>query len=122
MYQVEPERAFRTRNHKLVDAPHILHPFLEIYGFANITKLKDIVIGTSFIYALLERWRPETHNFHFITGECTIILKDVRILLGLRVNGRVVVGSSEISENAWTTSLGRQPPENHIKGRHVCMS
>lgn len=87
-----------------------------------MAKLKDIVIDTSFIYALLERWRPETHTFHFPTGECTITLEDVSMLLVLCVNGRVVVGPSEISTNSWTAFLGRQPPENHIKGRCVCIS
>lgn len=119
---MEPERAFRTRNHKLIDAPHYIQPFLDTYGFANVVKLKDIVIDTSFIYALRERWRPETHTFHFPTGECTITLEDVSMLLGIRVNGRVVVGPSEISASAWTTFLARQPPENHIKGRRVCIS
>lgn len=51
MYQVEPERAFRTRNHKLIDASHIIRPFLDTPRFANVSKLKDIVIDTSFIHA-----------------------------------------------------------------------
>lgn len=95
---------------------------METSGFTNVAKLKDIVIDTSFIYALLERWRPETHTFHFPTGECTITLEDVSMFLGLRVNGRAVVGPSEISASAWTTFLDRQPPENHIKGICVCIS
>ncbi|XP_050878437.1 protein MAIN-LIKE 2-like [Lathyrus oleraceus] len=44
------------------------------------------------------------------------------MLLGLRVNGRAVVGPSDSSASAWTTFLGRQPPENHIKGRHIRIS
>lgn len=122
MYQLELERAFRTQNHKLVDAPPILIPFLETSGFANVKKLKDVVIDTNFIYALLERRRPETHTFHFPTSECTITLEDVSMLLGLHVNGRVVVGPSKISANAWIAFLGRQPPENHINGRRVHIS
>ncbi|XP_050878303.1 protein MAIN-LIKE 2-like [Lathyrus oleraceus] len=44
------------------------------------------------------------------------------MLLGLRLNGRAVIGTSEISASAWTTFLGRQPPKNHIKGRCVSIS
>ena len=59
MYQVEPERAFRTRNHKLIDAPYYIQPFLDTSGFANVVKLKDIFIDTSFIYAILEDGDPK---------------------------------------------------------------
>lgn len=71
---------------------------------------------------MLERWRPKTHTFHFQPGECTITLEDVSMLLGLCVNSRAVVGPSEISASALNMFLGRQPPENQVKGRRVCIS
>ncbi|KAK5770878.1 hypothetical protein PVK06_047035 [Gossypium arboreum] len=45
------------------------------------------------INALIERWRPETHTFHLPCEECTIILEDVHLQLGLPVDGDAVTGS-----------------------------
>ncbi|XP_028073290.1 serine/threonine-protein phosphatase 7 long form homolog [Camellia sinensis] len=44
------------------------------------------------ITALVERWRTETHTFHFPTGEATVTLQDVSVLYGLRIDGRAVTG------------------------------
>ncbi|KAL2340229.1 hypothetical protein Fmac_008169 [Flemingia macrophylla] len=49
-------------------------------------------VDHALVTALVERWRPETHIFHFPTGECTITLEDVALQLGLRVDGLPVVG------------------------------
>ena len=46
------------------------------------------------ISALVERWRPETHMFHLPHGEMSITLQDVEIILGLPIDGEVLVGST----------------------------
>ncbi|XP_058742563.1 protein MAIN-LIKE 2-like [Vicia villosa] len=72
--------------------------------------------------ALLERWRPESHTFHFPTSECTITLEDVSMLLGLRVNGNAVAGPTELDLDMWEEFLGAHPPRTALKGRMVLIS
>ncbi|KAH1063834.1 hypothetical protein J1N35_028821, partial [Gossypium stocksii] len=44
------------------------------------------------IFTLVERWHPETHTFHLPYGECTIILEDVVLQLGLPIDGSTIMG------------------------------
>ncbi|XP_058783760.1 protein MAIN-LIKE 2-like [Vicia villosa] len=117
----DPEQ-FRTRTHKKLDAPDVILPYLARSGFATVARIPHIHIDTSFVMALLERWRPETHTFHFPTGECTITLEDVTMLLGLRVNGNAVAGPTEVDLDMWEEFLGVQPPRTALKGRMVLIS
>ncbi|RYR00031.1 hypothetical protein Ahy_B07g088083 [Arachis hypogaea] len=48
--------------------------------------------------ALVERWRPETHNFVLPVGEITVTLDDVAHIFGLPIDGEPVSG--------WTDSSG----------------
>ena len=41
----------------------------------------------SLISVLFERWRDETHSFHFPIGDMTITLEDMARCWGLRVGG-----------------------------------
>jgi hypothetical protein len=44
------------------------------------------------LFMQLFRWRPETHGFHLPCGEMTITLQDVAMLLGLPIQGNLVIG------------------------------
>jgi hypothetical protein len=39
------------------------------------------------ITALVDRWRPETHSFHLQTGEMTVTLEDMAMILALPIEG-----------------------------------
>ncbi|KAL0403852.1 UNVERIFIED_CONTAM: Serine/threonine-protein phosphatase 7 long form [Sesamum radiatum] len=49
-----------------------------------------IEIDTHLITALVERWRPETHTFHFSVGEATKTLQDIAVIWALPVEGNTV--------------------------------
>ncbi|XP_074342714.1 serine/threonine-protein phosphatase 7 long form homolog [Apium graveolens] len=90
-------------------------PHLIDMHFDGVARLSGIHIDWSLVTALVERWRPETHTFHFPVGECTITLQDVSILLGLRVDGNIMTGSTEF-KGGWAKIIhdmfGEAPKEN----------
>ncbi|XP_019238173.1 PREDICTED: serine/threonine-protein phosphatase 7 long form homolog [Nicotiana attenuata] len=59
-------------------------------GFYRIFEIGRLQLDWSLITALIERWRPEMHTFHLPTREATIMLQDVQVLYGLRVDGLAV--------------------------------
>jgi hypothetical protein len=42
------------------------------------------------IAAFMDRWRPETHTFHFPIGEMTLSLEDAAMLGGLPCAGQAM--------------------------------
>jgi hypothetical protein len=51
----------------------------------------SFTLDASLLTALVDRWRPETHTFHFRWGEMTVTLQDVAMLTGLPISGEAVV-------------------------------
>ena len=49
-----------------------------------------MLIDHSLLTCLVDRWRPETHTFHFRWGEMAPTLEDVSYLLGLPLAGQVI--------------------------------
>nr|GMD39314.1 serine/threonine-protein phosphatase 7 long form homolog [Ipomoea batatas] len=74
-------------------------------GFITITCLRHMKLDHHLITALVERWRPEVHAFHMPFGEVTITLQDVEVLLGLKIDGRPLIG--KIEKNKGDRSLCR---------------
>jgi hypothetical protein len=67
------------------------------------------------ITALVERWRQETHTFHLPHGEMTITLQDISVMLGLPVDGEVLVGSTDSNWSELCLQLlGVSPPPNKL--------
>src|ERR1044072_9115449 len=74
-------------------------------GFGFALWLPDLRIDHHLIMALIERWRPETHTFHFPYGEATIILEDVALHLSLPIEGAPVTGKDTLDWNNLCTRL-----------------
>ena len=91
------------------------HPLIESLlaytGFADVAKLRHFKIDHNLVTALVERWRPEMHNFHLPVGECTITLEDVALQLDIRVDSRPINGATYYDwEEICEQYLGVVPP------------
>ncbi|KAK4399051.1 Serine/threonine-protein phosphatase 7 long form [Sesamum angolense] len=58
--------------------------------FLGILQCGHIEIDTHLITALVERWCPETHTFHFSVGEATVTLQYISIIWALPIEGNTV--------------------------------
>ncbi|KAL0284033.1 UNVERIFIED_CONTAM: Serine/threonine-protein phosphatase 7 long form [Sesamum radiatum] len=56
-------------------------------GFYGVYRCGKLTYDGHLITALVERWHPGTHTFHFRTREATIILQDIAIIWALPING-----------------------------------
>ena len=57
-------------------------------------------IDHNLIMAFVERWRPKTHTLHLPYGETMITLQDVKVLLGIPIDGGAIVGTID---KTWAT-------------------
>ncbi|KAL8485476.1 hypothetical protein ACS0TY_027683 [Phlomoides rotata] len=77
------------------DDDFILHPRvldrLEVMGFYGPARCGCHKLDRHLITALVERWHPKTHTFHFPLGEVTITLQDVAIIWGLSIEGEPII-------------------------------
>ncbi|KAK1694130.1 hypothetical protein QYE76_010827 [Lolium multiflorum] len=62
----------------------------EVIGERVGTPIKRLQYDHSLLTSLVDRWRPETHTFHFRWGEMAPTLQDVSYLLGLPLAGRAI--------------------------------
>lgn len=102
-------------------------PILDDLRFDGVSRLTSINIVWSLITALVERSRPETHSFHLQVGECTITLQDVSVLLGLRIDGEVITGTTGGVDGGWANLInqifGKRPKEDkELKGGWLSLS
>nr|XP_048334933.1 serine/threonine-protein phosphatase 7 long form homolog isoform X2 [Ziziphus jujuba var. spinosa] len=92
-------------------------------GFYGIYRIGFIQIDWPLITALVERWRQETHTFHFVVGESTVTLQDVAVLLGLQVHGHAVSGNSDLQwDDLCEELLGLRPDRNVLHGSALKLS
>ncbi|KAK6793952.1 hypothetical protein RDI58_007405 [Solanum bulbocastanum] len=57
--------------------PHRILEVIQLFGLYGVYRYHRPMIDRSLITSLVERWRPETHTFHFRSGEAAITLQDV---------------------------------------------
>ncbi|KAL9665412.1 hypothetical protein QQ045_020832 [Rhodiola kirilowii] len=87
-----------TVNHVTMDPtdPRI-RQYVANAGFYPWSIVANVRTDPGLLTALVERWRPETHTFHFNGGEATITLQDVALLTGLPIDGRPVTGHAHLT-------------------------
>lgn len=102
---------------------HVPSPYIKDYlkqaGFHHVCEIENYKMDKGILTALVERWRPETHTFHFPTGECTITLEDVYMLLGLNVGGFPVTGMASIGWSWCEEVLGVEIPTEAKDGNFL---
>ena len=91
-----PPQTFRLRTVKNTWPIHnYFQQHLQAYGllhFANLaTRPGTFTSDPSLLTSLVDRWRPETHSFHFRCGELAPTLKDVSMITALPIRGEPVV-------------------------------
>jgi hypothetical protein len=70
---------------------------------ARLVESRHVQLDRALLTALVERWRPETHTFHFPCGEMTLTLQDVAYLLGLPIAGQAV--GPRVVPSTWKDAL-----------------
>jgi hypothetical protein len=90
--------------------------FIEMTGllpFIHMVTRSMLPMNPSAITALVDRWRPETHTFHLRTGEMTVTLQDVAMILALPIEGQPLFfdTKSEGWREKMVGLIGRAPPE-----------
>ncbi|XP_073034860.1 serine/threonine-protein phosphatase 7 long form homolog [Primulina eburnea] len=101
--------------------------YLNHMGFYGVLLCGAQIYDNHLITALVERWRRETHTFHFTCGEATVTLQDVSIIWGLTIDGEPVTGvdvSHKVEEwqHICLDMLGFLPASKHLKGGHMSMT
>lgn len=92
-------------------------------GFYGVYRIGFIQLDWPLITALVERWRQETHTFHFTVGESTVTLQDVAVLLGLRIHGHVVTGNADLQwDDICEELLGVRPDRSVLHGSALKLS
>ena len=67
-------------------------------GFKALLRVPNIDLDYALIMVLVERWRSETHSFHLPHGEMTITLQDMEVIMGVPVDGLLVVGFTRMDD------------------------
>ncbi|XP_072081080.1 serine/threonine-protein phosphatase 7 long form homolog [Arachis hypogaea] len=112
-------------DHYLLPDPYnpIVEGHLWETGFYHVSHIGVVQCQSALVNALIERWRPETHTFHFPIGECSVTLEDVAVIFGLPTNSIPVTGptlsSYEALEVECLHHFGVAPRKTECRGSFV---
>ncbi|KAK4389156.1 Serine/threonine-protein phosphatase 7 long form [Sesamum angolense] len=112
------------RNLREQDLPIRVQQILHQIGFYGVYRCGRIQYDCHLVTALVERWRSETHFFHFRVGEATITLQDVQVIWGLPIDSEPVSGTDlERTSVQWQEYcmqyIGFAPEEGALKGSRL---
>ncbi|QHO19283.1 uncharacterized protein DS421_11g327520 [Arachis hypogaea] len=101
----------------------IVEGYLRDTGFYHVSQIGVVQCLSALVNALVERWRLETHTFHFPVGECAVTLEDVALILGLPTNSLPVTGptlsSYEALETECLDQFGVAPMKADCRGSFI---
>jgi hypothetical protein len=83
-------------------------PFICRAGFLPLARLINRglpLMDATTLTALVDWWHPETHTFHLSSGEITMTMQDVAMILGLPIDDTPVCGM--VSSTGWRDSVGQ---------------
>jgi hypothetical protein len=85
---------------------------LGLLPFIQLVSRSTPNMNPSAISALVDRWRPETHSFHLRTGEMTVTLQDVSMILALPIEGPPVCFDTDSAgwRELMFSLIGNAPP------------
>jgi hypothetical protein len=91
-------------------------PFIQRAGFLPLARLVSghlPMMDSATLTTLVDHWCPETHMFHLLCGEITVMLQDVTMILGLPIDGAPFsrMMSPAGRRDSIAAAIGLRPPD-----------
>jgi hypothetical protein len=106
----------RIRTHSPLMWDEWYESFIHHAGFLPLAQLINrgpSLMDAAALTALVDRWSPEIHTFHLLSGATTVMLQDVVMILDLPIDDTSVCGL--VSPTRWRDSIkeviGLRPPD-----------
>ena len=71
---------------------------IKLVGLEGLFRAFSREIDHGLISALVERWQLKTYTFHLSHGEMSITIEDVEVILGLPIDGEVLVRPTAVED------------------------